>query len=51
MWALYRKVFAHVPPPAGYAPLFKNHSWIVYGTSGCGTGRLASPPGGDSPDL
>jgi hypothetical protein len=51
MWAPYRKIFARVPPPAGYKPLFTNHSWTVYATSGCGTGRLAAPPGGDTPDL
>jgi hypothetical protein len=51
MWTLYRKVFARVAPPAGYRPLFRNHSWIVYSTAGCGSGRLSAPPGGDSPDL
>jgi hypothetical protein len=51
MWTLYRKVFAHVPPPAGYRPLFKNHSWVVYAGAGCASGRLSTPPGGDAQDL
>lgn len=46
VWRFYRERFSAVAPPAGYRPLYVNDSWRVYTAPGCGSGRLAEPPGG-----
>ena len=47
MWGFDRTHFAKVKPPPGYRRLYENHSWVVYAGTGCSTGMLAAPPGGD----
>jgi hypothetical protein len=51
MWGLYRGTFAKVRPPAGYRPLYRNRSWVVYASPGCRGGALPQRPGGDSQSL